>query len=166
MIMAELRIRKRHRLRKKEIDALAGEIFSQLGIETFTSNDTVDRAESGDYDVIFVNGEIEAIVFKGRAFLTLKGLLKYKPQRMFVTVDMGAVPYISNGADIMCPGIVEADPNIREGDLVWVRDVRNKVPIAIGKALMSSEEMLKRKPGKAVKTIHFVGDKLWKFSEE
>ncbi|MBC7107390.1 MAG: RNA-binding protein [Methanomassiliicoccales archaeon] len=164
--MADLRIRKRHRLRKKEIDALADEIFSRLGIKTFTSEDTVDRAESGDYDVIFVNGEIEAIVFEGKAFLTLKGMLKYKPQRMFVTVDMGAVPYISNGADVMCPGIVEADSNIREGDLVWVRDVRNKVPIAIGKALISSEEMLKKKPGKAVKTIHFVGDKLWKFSEE
>ncbi|MDH7509216.1 MAG: RNA-binding protein [Methanomassiliicoccales archaeon] len=164
--MAELRIRKRHRLRKKEIEALANEISSQLGIETFTSEDTVDRAESSDYDVIFVNGEIEAIVFEGKVFLTLRGLLKYKPQRMFVTVDMGAVPFISNGADVMCPGIVEADPDIREGDLVWVRDVRNKVPIAIGKALISAGEMLKKKPGKAIKTIHFVGDRLWKFSEE
>lgn len=163
--MADLRIRKRHRLRKKEIDALVDSIFMQLGIKTFTSEDTVDRAESGDFDVIFVNGNIEAIVIGEKTFLTLKGILKYKPQRMFVTVDMGAVPYISNGADVMCPGILEADPDIREGDLVWVRDVKNKVPIAIGTALMSSEEMLKKKPGKAVKTIHFVGDKLWKFDE-
>ncbi|MEM3059543.1 MAG: RNA-binding protein [Methanomassiliicoccales archaeon] len=164
--MSDLRVRKRHRLRRKEIDAIANEISSKLSVEVFNASDTVDRAESSDFDLIFVNNEIVAVVYEGKPFLTMKGLLKYRPQRMFVTVDMGAVPYISNGADVMCPGIVEIDEIIREGDLVWIRDVRNRVPIAIGKALISAEDIKKSKSGKAVKTLHWVGDKLWKFSEE
>ncbi len=163
--MAELRVRKRHRLREKEIRALAEEISSEAGVAVFSPNDTVDRAETGNFDVVFVNGATLAIVQEGRAFLTVRGLLKYKPSKAFVTVDMGAVPFVSKGADVMAPGIVEADPGIREGDFVWIRDANHKVPLAIGKALMSGEEMLKRNPGKAIKSIHYVGDKIWKIDE-
>jgi len=164
--MSEIRIRKRHRLREKEVRALADEISPRVGVEIFDLNDTVDRAESSDFDVIFVNGEVLALVQSGRAFLTVRGLLKYRPTKSYVTVDMGAVPYVSKGADVMTPGIVEADPSIKEGDFVWVRDVKNRVPLAIGKALISAEEMAKKQPGKAVKSLHFVGDKLWKYGEE
>jgi len=158
-------VRKRHRLREKEIRSLAEEISSRTGVEVFSAKDTVDMAESGDCDLIFVNGETLGIVQEGRAFLTVRGLLKYKPSKAYVTVDMGAVPFVSKGADVMSPGIVEADQGIREGDFVWIRDVNHRVPLAIGKALMSGEEMLKRNPGKAIKNIHFVGDKIWKLDE-
>ncbi|MDD1767342.1 MAG: RNA-binding protein [Methanomassiliicoccales archaeon] len=164
--MSEIRIRKRHRLREKEVRAITEEIVPRLGVEIFGPGDTVDRAEGSDFDVVFVNGDVVALIQDGKAFLTVRGLLKYKPSKSFVTVDMGAVPYVSKGADVMTPGIVEADRNIREGDFVWIRDVKNRVPLAIGKALVSGEEMAKKQPGKAVKTVHFVGDKLWKYGED
>ncbi len=164
--MSEIRIRKRHRLREKEVRAITEDLVPRLGAEIFGADDTIDMAESSDYDVIFVNGEILALVYEGKPFVTVRGLLKYKPSKSFVTVDMGAVPYVSKGADVMTPGIVEADQGIKEGDFVWVRDVKNRVPLAIGLALISGEEMAKKKPGKAVKTIHFVGDKLWKYGED
>ena len=78
---------------------------------------------------------------------------------------MGAVPYVTNGADVMGPGILEADPGISEGDLVWIKDVKNNVPLAVGVALRSGEELSSKQPGKAIKTIHYVGDKLWKTGE-
>ncbi|MGD0057052.1 MAG: RNA-binding protein [Methanomassiliicoccales archaeon] len=164
--MSEIRIRKRHRLREKEVRTLADEISPRVGAEIFGITDTVDRAESSDFDVIFVNGEVLALIRDGGAFLTVRGLLRYRPTKSYVTVDMGAVPYVSKGADVMTPGIVEADPSIKEGDFVWIRDVKNRVPLAIGKALVSGQEMAKKQPGKAVKSIHFVGDKLWKYGEE
>jgi PUA-domain protein len=164
--MSEIRIRKRHRLREKEIRALMDEISPRVGVEVFDMKDTVDRAESSDFDVIFVNGGVLALIQDGKVFLTVRGLLKYRPTKAYVTVDMGAVPYVSKGADVMTPGIVEADPGIKEGDFVWIRDVKNRVPLAIGKALISAEEMGKKQPGKAVKNLHFVGDKLWKYGEE
>lgn len=161
-----MRVRKRHRLREKEIRALTDEISARVGVEVFTSKNTVDMAESSEFDVVFVNNRILAIVIEGKAFLTVRGLLEYKPQRAHVTVDMGAVPYVTKGADVMAPGIVEADPDIREGDFVWIRDVKNRVPLAIGRALISGTEMARKQPGKAVKSLHFVGDKIWKYDED
>ena len=68
---------------------------------------------------------------------------------------------MANGADVMSPGIVDADRETCEGGGVWVRDERNFKPLAIGLALMSGEEMRGADKGKAIKTIHFVGDKIW-----
>jgi PUA-domain protein len=164
--MAEIRIRKRRRLRNKETKALVEEIRAKTGTEIFSSNDPVDIANSSDFDVIFIDGEILAMVIEGRAFPTIRGILKYGSERFFVTVDMGAVPYVANGADIMAPGVVDADTEIREGDLVWIRDEKNCRPLAIGKALMSGSEMVAGGSGKAVSTLHFVGDKLWKYDDK
>jgi PUA domain protein len=159
-------IRKRKRLRAKEVKAYSEEIEKRLGVPSFTADDAVDLAESSEFNVIFVNGEILAMVCEGMTFLTVRGILKYKPQRMFVTVDMGAVPYVTNGADIMAPGIVDADPGINTGDMVWVRDVKNLVPLAIGITSVSGEELKKGGKGKVIRSVHNVSDKLWRSDEK
>ena len=164
-IMADIMIRKRKRMRSKEVKALAGEMEGIFGVPLFTEEDGVDMAESSDFDLIFVKGDILGIVREGKPFLTIRGILKYRPDRRAVTVDMGAVPFVTNGADVMGPGITDADPDIAEGDMVWIRDCRNGAPLAIGVALRSGAEMSSKAPGKAIKTIHFVGDKLWKTGE-
>jgi PUA domain protein len=159
-------IRKRKRLRTKDVKAYTEAVETALGIVTFTSDDAVDLAESSEFDVIYVNGEILALVFEGRTFLTVRGLLKYKPSKKFVTVDMGAVPFVTNGADIMAPGIVDADADIRADDMVWIRDIKNLVPLAVGISAVSGEELKKGGKGKVIRTIHNVGDKLWKSDEK
>jgi PUA domain protein len=78
---------------------------------------------------------------------------------------MGAVKFVYNGADVMAPGIVEADPAIAIGDFVWVRDERNRQPLAVGEALMSGPEMAAAERGKSVKSLHHVGDDVWKLDE-
>ena len=80
-------------------------------------------------------------------------------------MDMGAVPFITNGADVMGPGITDVDPDIKEGDMVWIRDIKNEIPLAVGIALRSAAELMEKKQGKAVGTLHYVGDKLWKSGE-
>ena len=165
-MMADIMIRKRKRIRSKEAKAYSEEIERVLGVTLFTSDDAVDLAESSEFNVLFVNGEILALVYQGKAFLTVRGLLKHRPQKKFVTVDMGAVPYVINGADIMMPGIVDADAGIEAGEMVWIRDVKNMVPLAIGVTSVSGEEMRKGGTGKVIKTVHNVGDKLWKTDEK
>jgi len=164
--MADIMIRKRKRLRAKEVKAYSEELVTQLDIPPFTADDAVDVAESSEFNVMFVNGEILAMIYDGKTFLTVRGLLKYRPQRKFVTVDMGAVPYVRNGADIMAPGIVDADAEIKEGDMVWIRDVKNLVPLAIGISAVSGTELKKGGKGKVIRTIHYAGDKLWKSDEK
>jgi len=164
--MTELHLRKRHRLRQKEISSLASRIDQTLGTKSFGTSDTVDMAEGPDYEVIFVDGKILGFVPGGEPFLTVRGLLMYGATRRFVTVDMGAVKFVYNGADVMGPGIVASDVAIKEGDLVWVRDERNLRPLSVGRALVGSEILRRKEKGKAVAAVHHVGDRLWLLDEE
>jgi len=165
MKMAEIRIRKRRRLRSKDMRQMADTVAAALGKPTFGEEDAVDLANSTDYDLLFVNGRILGMILEDEPFLTVRGILQYRPEKRFVTVDMGAVPYVTNGADIMTPGIVDADRDISPGDLVWIRDVRNLVPLAIGRSLMDGTGLIESKEGKGVQNIHYVGDRLWKHEE-
>jgi PUA domain protein len=160
-----IRLRKRHRLRRKEIKALSEHLETIFSIRCFTPDDIVDRAESTGFDVIFVNGEILGLVIKDKPCLSVKGILKYRPDKKYVTVDMGAVKYVYNGADVMAPGVVDADEEIIKGDFVWVRDEKNHQPLAVGEALMSSEEMIRSSKGKAVNSLHHVGDGIWSYEK-
>ena len=163
--MADIMIRKRKRLRTKEVKAYSEELEEKLGIMTFGPDEIVDIAESADFNVLFVKNDILGMVYDGKTFLTVRGLLKYRPERYFVTVDMGAVAFVTNGADIMGPGITDADDRIQEGDMVWIRDMKNLVPLAVGVALASGKELKSKAKGKVIKNLHNVGDKLWKAGE-
>ena len=108
-----------------------------------------------------VNGKVIGVEEKVGFMITLKGIMELKPTMKWITVDMGAVKYLANGADVMAPGITEADPEIEKGDLVWVRDERNLRPLCVGEALIKGNEMAPTDSGKAVKTMHYVGDPIW-----
>jgi PUA domain protein len=159
--LSSLQVRKRHRLRQKETQKLSERLYKVFGADTFSLSDTVDSAETKNYDILYVNNEVLAMILNDEPFLTIKGILKYHPRNRWVTVDMGAVKFVYNGADVMAPGIVNADLTIERADLVWVRDEKNLQPLAIGKALMSGIEMISANNGKAIETLHYVGDKLW-----
>lgn len=131
----------------------------------FAEDAHVDLADAGKVQVVVVEGKAMAFLLGGRPMLTVRGLLAYRPTRRYVTVDMGAVKFVYNGADVMAPGIVEADPAIAVGEFVWVRDERNRQPLAVGEALMTGPEMAAAEHGKSVKTVHHVGDDLWKLDE-
>lgn len=164
--MTELKFRKRRRLRQKEVVSMAAEVDATLGTRTFSEGDVVDMAEGPGYDAVFADGKVLAFVVGGKPFLTVRGLLKFGAQKQYVTVDMGAVKFVCNGADVMGPGIVDADPGIRPGDLVWIRDVKNRQPLAVGRAIVDAAAMGRKEKGKAVETVHHVGDKLWLVDEQ
>ncbi len=152
-------------MRAKDIKAMADTIEASLSVEVFIGGE-VDIAESSEYQVLFEEGEVVGMVLDDEPYLSVRGLLRYRPERKQVTVDMGAVPYVINGADIMAPGIVDADLSIAPGDLVWIRDIKNRVPLAVGRALISGGDMAEGRSGKAVANIHYVGDKLWRYGED
>jgi len=79
-----------------------------------------------------------------------------------IIVDMGAVPHIVNGADVMRPGIKDFRGEFNEGDFVVVRDERNLRPLAVAIALVGLEECRAMKKGKVAKNIHHVNDRIWK----
>lgn len=157
-----IRLRNRRRLRRKEVADLASTLEATFGGTSFGNEKPIDVADTGKFEVFLVDGKAFGLMFEGRPTLTVRGVLKYGATKRYVTVDMGAVGYVYNGADIMAPGIVEADPVIGIRDFVWVRDERNRQPLAVGEALMPGSEMTAAKKGKAVKSLHHVGDDVWK----
>jgi PUA domain protein len=78
-----------------------------------------------------------------------------------ITIDMGAVPPISSGADVMTPGIVDAASGISNESIVSVVDEDNEKPIAVAVSCMSAEELLSSNSGVGATTKHYVGDTLW-----
>jgi PUA domain protein len=83
------------------------------------------------------------------------------PKLQSATVDMGAVKYVCNGANIMRPGIVSFSGTFEKGELIAIKEVAHSKAIAVGRALegkMTAESMTK---GAAIENLHYVGDKLW-----
>lgn len=161
-----LRLRRRQRLRRKEATALVQKVRDSLGVDLAGPDEPIESAEADEWNLILVKGKAIAFMVGDTPFLTVRGLLSHKPSKRFVTVDMGAVKFVANGADVMTPGIVDADPAINVGDLVWIRDEKNRQPLAVGEALISGADMIVKESGKAVKSLHYVGDALWKLDEE
>jgi PUA domain protein len=87
--------------------------------------------------------------------------LAWAPEKKWCAVDHGAIPFLLNGADCMAAGIHSACDSIKEGDLIWIRDQEHSKPLAIGWATMDAVDMITATSGKAVKSIHHVGDELW-----
>jgi PUA domain protein len=83
-----------------------------------------------------------------------------------VTVDMGAVPYICKGANVMAPGVRRIDGTFRKNSIVAIVDEKFGKPIALGEILFGSEEALKLKQGRVVRNLFHVGDKIWNLLKE
>jgi PUA domain protein len=78
-----------------------------------------------------------------------------------VVVDMGAVPYVCKGANVMAPGIRQSIGEFKKGDFVVITDEKYGKSLAIGESLYDSEESRSIRKGVVIKNIHFVGDKTW-----
>lgn len=161
-----LKVRHRTRLRRKEVDAWFRHLAEDFGMPVPADDTPVDQVEAGDLRILIRDDEPIALILGEAIAPTVRGLLAFPAEKRVVTVDMGAVPFVYNGADVMAPGIVDADPAIRVGDFVWIRDERNRRPLAVGRAMMDGPTMAGERRGKAVKTIHHVGDDLWRLGEE
>ncbi len=120
-----------------------------------------DHLELIDEKVLLINHIPTYFIYEGKYIPTLKYLLDHFILKR-ITVDMGAVKFIASGADIMRPGIVEIESEIKKDEAIVIIDVNNKKPLAVGIALFSSAEMQEMKTGKVIKNIHYVSDEVWK----
>ncbi|MEZ5336163.1 MAG: RNA-binding protein [Methanolobus sp.] len=156
-----MKIKSRVQLRKSAKNQLLSDIESIFGdASKQLSKSKFETANIDDLSLILVDGEPLLFQINGFYFPTVKGVLKLGLLKNIVTVDSGAVRFVVNGADIMCPGIVAADPDIKENDPVIIIEEAHSKPLAIGTALIPGVDMPGNK-GKAIKSIHYVGDKLW-----
>lgn len=156
-----IKVKKRNFLKKKKIKEIKQEL-GEYG-ELLQGKKNVEILEAEPNSFILVDGEPYIIIIDDKPFPTLKAALKTDIESKTVTVDMGAIKFVSNGADIMSPGIVAASEGIESGDIVLIIDETHGKPLAIGISLISGEEMVANDSGKAVETKLYVGDDIWNF---
>ncbi|MHA1952879.1 MAG: PUA domain-containing protein [Candidatus Heimdallarchaeaceae archaeon] len=80
-----------------------------------------------------------------------------------VIVDVGAIRFITNGADVMAPGVVFFDETIHKDAIVAIHEERAETIIAVGMSLIDAQEFEKTKKGKVVKMLHYLKDNIWNF---
>ena len=150
------------RLKDKEVKGLIREI-AQLYPSTapLEAGRTFDELAVDEDFVYFVDGAPLILRTKFGLLPSLKfdKVILSLPR---LTVDMGAVAHLVNGADLMRPGVKEVQGGFGEHQLVVIVDEKYGKPIAIGFADVDAEKMRTMSKGKVVKNVHYVGDELWK----
>lgn len=164
-----MQVKSRHHLRADAIADIEDALSMSLGVDI--EADTYEKVtfEVSDWEVVLVDGEPavfyipeETTEDSGAPFLTVRGANEYPPAENVVTVDAGAVSFVSDGADVMRPGIIHADNSIEADDLVVIDEETHGKALAVGRARVDGVEML-GDAGKVVDTIHHVGDDLYEF---
>ena len=83
----------------------------------------------------------------------------------YILVDMGAVKYVCNGANIARPGIVKFETFLKDR-IVIVKDKDHQKPLAVGISLYDSENGMALSKGHIINNMHYVGDKFWNLYKE
>lgn len=151
---------------KKELLKKIGNIKG-LSIANFNIKDNIEEAVDNDGKHYYLkSGKI--ILFESNGFLvpSLHAILNNVFSLPKVVVDMGAIRFVARGADIMAPGIRKIDGSLDKGDLAVIVDETHDKPLAIGYLIMDREKILEERRGKAIKSLHYVSDKLWNYSSK
>ena len=158
-----MQVKSRHHLRSDDVRAVESAVADELGVDLDGDTYELVELEDADFDVVLVDGEPFVFYVDEEPFLTVRGANAHEPSRRVVTVDSGAISFVSDGADVMRPGIVEADDDIAAGDLVAIAEETHGKVLAVGRANVDGDEMT-GDSGKVVESIHHVGDDLYGFT--
>ncbi|MBC95129.1 MAG: hypothetical protein CMB14_03910 [Euryarchaeota archaeon] len=163
--MSGPRMRKRKPVRHKQVREVERQLEEVMGMDVDLSGGFIELAHFEGRDILLLDRTIVGIRVEigdsQRWVPTIRGILHWNPDRCWAAVDDGATPFLLNGADCMGAGVHIADPSVEAGGFVWVRDQDRGTPISIGVALVDGDEMMEMTKGKAISTIHWVGDELW-----
>jgi len=158
---------RRYAVKSKEAKHILNGVSERLKVNVevlFGPKANVEIVEADIGKIYLVNGR--PLFFKvGERLLPTLLFQDFASRAPKIVVDMGAVPYVCNGADVMAPGIVRVEGEFGKGDLVLVVDEKHGKPLALGESVYDAESARNTKQGVVVKTLHFVSDKIWNFAK-
>lgn len=149
---------KSNHISKSETSQVLKEIASQWKIELPKIKNL--KQYYLDNDAIVITGKGIAALKIDNTYLPF--LLETKILQKFpnVMVDMGAVKFMCNGADVMRPGITKYT-EFEKDQIVCVIEESQQKFLAVGRSCVSSREMESMSKGKVVKNMHYISDKYW-----
>jgi PUA-domain protein len=158
---------RRYSLKTKEAKQILTEASKNLKLDIealFGSKVNVEVVES-DVGAVYLIGGKPLLYKAGDKVLPTLLFTEFTAQAPKIVVDMGAVPYVCKGADVMAPGIVRIEGEFSKGDLVLVADMKFGKALALGESLYDAEAARQTKKGPVVKTLHYVSDKIWDYTK-
>jgi PUA domain protein len=144
----------------KEVLDKASKRFKVDLLEILGDKPKVEAIEAEFVELLLMNGKPLMARTEGIVYPTLI-FKEYFDRAPKAIVDMGAVPYVCKGANVMAPGIRRFEGEFSKGDFVYVVDEKHGKPLAVGETLYSVEEARNVKQGIVLKNVHFVGDRVW-----
>lgn len=130
----------------------------------FHKKSDLKQYDVSDGAVLVYEGVPVFILHKKGLIPTIKLLNKFESTLPKITVDLGALKFVMNGADIMRPGITQIDDGVSEGGLCLVVEEKHQGIIAVGQAMFDKIDMENMTSGKVVRNLHHLQDMWWKFS--
>jgi predicted RNA-binding protein (TIGR00451 family) len=150
-------------LSKSSIAETLEEIQSQWKID-IPKTKTLMTHEIDDETSLITGDDFTAIKF-GKIYLPFLSetvLLEKFPK---VVVDSGAIKFVCNGANVMRPGIKNFTKFDKEQIVCVVEETHNKF-LAVGRSLVSSEELPNIAKGEVIKNLHYISDRFWEAAKE
>jgi PUA domain protein len=156
---------RRHFLKTKEAEALLNKASEKLKVnlmQLFKAKVNVELIQTEFAEIYLINGKPFLVKAEDNIFPTLvfNEFLAMSPK---VVINMGAVPHLCNGANVMAPGIIHYEGEFSKGDFVLVADEKHGKPLAIGEIFYDSNTAKNVRHGVVVRNVHYVGDKIWNF---
>lgn len=158
-----MKIKKRNFLKNKKIKEIRKELGTYQDI--IPKKSQVELVKIEDYpNILLIDGEPLLMQIDNKTIPTLHAMINEEITEKYATVDMGAINFVIKGADIMSPGIVDADESITPGETIVIIEEKHHKPLAIGTSLISGPEMVENNKGKAIENLHYVGDSIWELN--
>jgi PUA domain protein len=147
-------------LKDRDSKPLIEELNKIPGFDHLSRKSRVETEMVKSSEIVFVDGLPVAFRREGQLVPVLTNTAALEKMAR-ITVDMGAVPHVVGGADIMAPGIRKVEGTFGQGELVVVIDEKHGKFLAVGRSLLASEVLAATKKGKVIVNIHYVGDPVW-----
>jgi len=165
-----MKIKTRHFIKKSELRPIKEDVlkhYDQKFVDQiFPEKCRVEIIQTEAGDTLYaIDNTLKLWKSKDGYIPVLTLLLKKQIDMKTVIVDFGAVRYVTNGADIMRPGITKIDPSIEKGDIIQIVEETKHRALAIGKAMFDALEMESLNSGKVIKNIHTIQDSIWDFEK-
>ena len=166
-----MNIKQRHFIKSSEIKTLKADILKQYDQnfidQIFPRKSRIEVIYTEAGDVLYAINNMLKLWKSNDGYLPVLTLLLNKQVTLkTIVVDMGAIRFVTNGADVMRPGITKIDSNIKKGEIVRIADESHDKTLAVGKAMYNAQEMESIKKGKVVKNLHTIKDSVWNFAKD
>jgi PUA domain protein len=148
---------------KKLLQTQLSEIYGESIVDLFQKTPNLEEARSDIGKILLKDNRIWFFSYDDVLVPSIYCLRESALKLPKVIVDVGAIRFITNGADVMAPGVVFFDENIHENMIVAIHEEKADTVIAVGLSLIDAQEFEKTKKGKVVKMVHYLKDNIWNF---